>query len=73
MTTLSFKGTLPWLRQPGWEPFLAEAGGEEFAIEDLSNSQRRALEAGRVPPSMETDGEPNAAAKFWLKKYGCKR
>ncbi|WP_162930127.1 hypothetical protein [Pseudophaeobacter sp. EL27] len=52
---------------------MAEAGGEEFAIEDLSNSQRRALEAGRVPPSMETDGEPNAAAKFWLKKYGCKR
>jgi hypothetical protein len=67
------KGTLPWLRLPGWEPFLAETGGQVFSIGDLSNSQRRSLEAGRVPPSMMVDGQPNAAAHFWLKKFGWKK
>lgn len=62
------KGPLPWLRLPGWEPFMADA--QEFNIEDLNARQRAMLEDGRVPPSMMEDGQPNAAAQFWLKKFG---
>lgn len=61
------KGPLPWLRLPGWEPFLQEP---EFREEDLSEFQLRALQEGRVPPSMLDDGKPNATARFWLKAYG---
>ncbi len=62
------KGTVAWLNNALWEPFMADA--QEFNIEDLNPRQRAMLEDGRVPPSMEEDGRPNAAAQFWLKKFG---
>ena len=62
------KGTVAWLNNALWEPFMADA--QEFNIEDLNPRQRAMLEDGRVPPSMMEDGQPNAAAKFWLKKFG---
>jgi hypothetical protein len=61
------KGPLPWLRVPGWEPFV---GKEQFSEDDLSPSQRAQLADGHVPPSMMVDGEPSAAARYWLKRYG---
>lgn len=62
------KGTVAWLNAAMWEPFMADA--QEFNIEDLTARQRAMLEDGRVPPSMLEDGQPNAAAQFWLKKFG---
>lgn len=62
------KGTVAWLNAAMWEPFMADA--QEFNIEDLNPRQRAMLEDGRVPPSMMEDGQPNAAAQFWLMKFG---
>ncbi len=59
------KGPLPWLRQPGWEPFMKEI--DTFDWDDLTPSQQRSLSERRVPPSMKVDGAPNEAARYWLK------
>ncbi|MBL4898027.1 MAG: hypothetical protein JKX76_00125 [Colwellia sp.] len=62
------KGTLPWLRLPGWEPFLGTT--QEFYFDELTARQRGMLEDGRVPPSMMDGDMPNTAARFWLQKFG---
>lgn len=63
------KGTLPWLRQPGWEPFVRE----EYHLEDLTPRQRGMLERGTCPPSLQDDtGQPNAVGKYWLRRFGHK-
>ncbi|UWQ30231.1 hypothetical protein [Leisingera sp. M523] len=65
------KGTLPWLRQPGWEPFMEAPSGAEYREEDLTPSRRSMLQDGICPPSMkDSDGRPNAEASYWLKRYG---
>jgi hypothetical protein len=59
------KAPLPWLRLPGWEPFL------ETTVQELTDAQDRALQYGRVPPSLQNpDGSPNATARYWLQRYG---
>lgn len=66
------KGPLPWLRQPGFEPFL----GQEARLDPdtLTKSQFNALSEGRVPPSMreglKPDGKPTTEAEKWLKYFG---
>lgn len=62
------KGTLAWLRQPGWEPFVTK---DSFSIHDLTPRQRGMLERGQCPPSMTDDaGSPNAVARYWLSEFG---
>lgn len=64
------KGTLPWLRQPGWEPFLDVAQKTEvIPFTDLTLSQQSALREGRVPPSMMENDKPNVTAAHWLKFF----
>ncbi|MFV1626837.1 hypothetical protein VWY34_14270 [Phaeobacter sp. JH20_02] len=62
------KGPLPWLRQPGWEPFV-RAGGQGFRWEDLSAAQQNALSDGRCPPSLTENGAPDEVAAYWLSKF----
>ncbi|GLO70320.1 hypothetical protein MACH17_18370 [Phaeobacter inhibens] len=62
------KGPLPWLRQPGWEPFV-RAGGQGFRWEDLSTAQQNALSDGRCPPSLMENGAPDEVASYWLSKF----
>jgi hypothetical protein len=62
------KGTLPWLRLPGWEPFLGST--QAYSEADLSEHQKSMLGRGKCPPSLMENGKPNAKAKFFLKKYG---
>lgn len=63
------KGTLAWLRQPGWEPYLNAVALHQES--DLTTRQRTMLQRGRVPPSMQDEsGQPNEAARYWLKRYG---
>ncbi|TNE62193.1 MAG: hypothetical protein EP341_00330 [Sphingomonadales bacterium] len=64
------KGTLPWLRQPGWEPFITAPDRAGVPEADLTPRQREMLRDGRVPPSMSENGKPNAAAAYWLKHFG---
>lgn len=57
------KGTLPWLRQPGWEAFLdgPDALGADWST--ISKNKRSLLEKGICPPSMlDADGKPNKTA-----------
>ncbi|WP_065325814.1 helix-turn-helix domain-containing protein [Tritonibacter mobilis] len=61
------KGPLPWLRQPGWEPFVQD-GEQSYRWDDLKPAQKTALADGRCPPSMLENGEPNAVAAHWLAK-----
>lgn len=57
------KGPLPWLRAPGWEPFM---DGPDVVAgpswDTLTESQRRMLLRRECPPSMMVDGKPNADA-----------
>ncbi|MFV1593299.1 hypothetical protein VWZ88_12625 [Phaeobacter sp. JH20_36] len=62
------KGPLPWLRQPGWEPFV-RTGGQGFRWEDLSAAQQNALSDGRCPPSLMENGAPDEVAAYWLSKF----
>lgn len=63
------KGTLAWLRLPGWEPYLLSK--QTFRPwEELSGSAKRLLEQGRCPPSMMEDGKPNDEAAYHLKRFG---
>jgi hypothetical protein len=62
------KGTLPWLREPGWEPFMDGQIG--YSEADLSKSQKSMLIDGIVPPSMLVDGRSNTKARYWLEQYG---
>jgi len=62
------KGPLPWLRKPGWEPFLAAKA--MYSAEDLTHRQYSMLSEGRVPPSMMDGDQPNDAARYFLKAYG---
>ena len=62
------KGTLSWLRQPGWEPFLENS--KSRSVDELSKVQRTALSDGRVPPSMQVDGKPTQDAAYWLEQFG---
>jgi hypothetical protein len=65
------KAPLAWLRQPGWEPFMRSGSEQQFNHSDLTSQQEIMLRDGRVPPSMtDDDGNPNAAARYWLKKFG---
>jgi hypothetical protein len=61
------KGPLPWLRQPGWEPFVQD-GEKSYRWDDLTQSQRNQLQSGNCPRSMLENGEPNAVAAHWLAK-----
>ena len=62
------KGPLPWLRLPGWEPFVQD-DGHGYRWEDLRPAQQNALAEGRCPPSMlDGNGRPNEVAAFWLSK-----
>ncbi|WP_065330363.1 hypothetical protein [Tritonibacter mobilis] len=61
------KGPLPWLRQPGWEPFVQD-GEQSYRWDDLTQSQRNQLQSGNCPRSMLENGEPNAVAAHWLAK-----
>ncbi|MDE4189642.1 helix-turn-helix domain-containing protein [Phaeobacter gallaeciensis] len=59
-----------WLNDHRWTEFEDSANGEPRE-EDLSRHQHAMLLDGRVPPSMADDnGQPNAAARYWLKKFG---
>ncbi|MDE4303596.1 hypothetical protein PXK30_09735 [Phaeobacter gallaeciensis] len=59
-----------WLNDHRWTEFEDSANGEPRE-EDLSRHQHAMLLDGRVPPSMADDnGRPNAAAQYWLKKFG---
>ncbi|WP_170759958.1 hypothetical protein [Ruegeria lacuscaerulensis] len=65
------KAPLAWLRQPGWEPFMRSGQDQQqFNHSDLSAQQEIMLRDGRCPPSMMEDGQPNAMAQFFLKKFG---
>lgn len=65
------KGTLAWLREPGFEPFISATASAFRPYEELNPNARSALEAGRVPPSMQTpDGKPNAEAAHHLRRFG---
>lgn len=57
-----------WLNDGRWDEFSGVSGSEQVA--DLTASQRSMLEGGRVPPSMLDGDKANAAARFWLKKFG---
>lgn len=60
------KGPLPWLRAPGWEAFVTEAGAK-MDWSTLSHSARRMLEDGKCPPSMlDANGQPSALAMAYL-------
>lgn len=43
-----------------------------FSEDDLTVNQRNLLQAGDVPPSMLVNGQPNDAARYWLREYGYK-
>jgi len=59
-----------WLNDHRWTEFEDSDNGEPRE-EDLSRHQHAMLRDGRVPPSMADDnGRPNAAARYWLKKFG---
>lgn len=64
------KGTLAWLRLPGWEPFMQQGSAAKFDWDDLSAHQQGLLSSGKCPPSMMVDGKPSEAARFWLKQLG---
>jgi hypothetical protein len=58
-----------WLNDDRWEAFTGQV--EAYREEDLSPNQRNALREGRIPPSLQnTDGSPNAKARYWLTAYG---
>lgn len=59
-----------WLNDDRWEAFQEGNSPSEVATE-LTKRQHDMLADGVCPPSLKgEDGKPNAAASYWLKRFG---